>query len=184
MAVPAEADTTAAIPATVTVPADANIFGASHAVPPAPGGEYAPGDGGGAGEMPIALSLQGAPSGSALIFPTVTGTVSCQDTAQAGADGGGCGWNNNINVSSYGGISGLVATRGATLVGVFTGATEASDPAPAVLSFIDNADFEVASYSALESDFFHRRRAYRNGQRFPPALHSAEWRNEPLAWIY
>src|ERR1700720_4383357 len=54
---------------TLTVPADANIFGAGHSAPPAPGGA-------GAGELPTEFGLGfTAGSGIVLTFSSVTGSV-------------------------------------------------------------------------------------------------------------
>src|SRR5256886_17045714 len=54
---------------TLTTPADANIFGAGHTTPPAPGG-------GGVGELPPEFDFGfTAGTGLVLIFTSVTGSV-------------------------------------------------------------------------------------------------------------
>lgn len=85
--------------ATLTVDAQANIFGAGHSAPPAPGA-------GGAGILPPAFSF-GVVSGGGIIFTSVTGMVSCCIGVAGtftGPDGGTpvAPFSSNTNISSYG----------------------------------------------------------------------------------
>jgi len=115
---------------TLTIPGDANIFGAGHTTPPAPGG-------GGAGELPPEFDFGfTAGAGLVLVFSSVTGNV----TVDSGSgnhlnDPDGVGSASGIDVNSFGGISGVVAPTAGFLAGVFLGSTEPSDPAPLRLDF-------------------------------------------------
>src|SRR5947209_4305681 len=99
--------------ATLTIPADANIFGAGHAVPPAPGG-------GGAGELPPEFDLGfTAGSGLVLIFTSVTGSVIVDSgSGNHVNDPDGVGSASGINVNSFDGISGTIANTAGFLAGV------------------------------------------------------------------
>ena len=114
----------------LTIPADANIFGAGHAVPPAPGG-------GGAGELPPEFDLGfTAGSGLVLIFTSVTGSVIVDSgSGNHVNDPDGVGSASGINVNSFDGISGTIANTAGFLAGVFLGASEPTDPAPLRLDF-------------------------------------------------
>jgi hypothetical protein len=116
--------------ATLTVPADANIFGAGHAAPPAPGG-------GGAGELPSEFDFGfTAGSGLAVVFTNVTGSVSVDNgSGNHVNDADGVGSASGININSFGGISGVVANTAGFLAGVFLGPSEPTDPAPLRLDF-------------------------------------------------
>jgi len=115
---------------TLIVPGDANIFGAGHSSPPAPGG-------GGAGELPTEFDLGfTAGSGVVLVFSSVTGSVILNDgTGNNANDPDGIGSASNIGVNSFGGISGVVAPNAGFLAGVFLGPSEPTDPAPLRLDF-------------------------------------------------
>jgi hypothetical protein len=115
---------------TLTVPGDANIFGAGHSLPPAPGG-------GGAGELPTEFDLGfTAGSGVVLVFSSVTGSVTLNEgTGNNANDPDGIGSASNIGVNSFGGISGVVAPNAGFLAGVFLGPSEPTDPAPLRLDF-------------------------------------------------
>jgi len=115
---------------TLTIPADANIFGAGHATPPAPGG-------GGAGELPPEFDFGfTAGTGLVLIFTSVTGSVIFDSgSGNHVNDPDGVGSASGIDVNSFDGVSGTVANTAGFLAGVFLGATEPSDPAPLRLDF-------------------------------------------------
>lgn len=116
-----------AVPQPITVPSQANIFGAGHASPPAPGG-------GGAGTLPPVVAL---PAGQArtVRFPSLTGSAfaACSGAVTNGPDGS-CN-SSGTNIESVGGIAGLVAAANMMLVGVFLGPGEPADPAPPRLDF-------------------------------------------------
>jgi hypothetical protein len=116
--------------ATLTIPGDANIFGAGHASPPAPGG-------GGAGELPVEFDLGfSAGSGVVLTFSSVTGSVTLNNGSGNNAnDPDGIGSASNIGVDSFDGISGVVSPNAGFLAGIFLGSSEPADPAPLRLDF-------------------------------------------------
>jgi hypothetical protein len=116
--------------ATLTIPADANIFGAGHSSPPAPGG-------GGAGELPPEFDFGfTAGTGLVLIFTSVTGSVTVDNgSGNHFNDPDGVGSASGIDVNSFGGISGIVANTAGFLAGVFLGPSEPSDPATLRLDF-------------------------------------------------
>jgi len=130
----------------ITVQGTANIFGANHAPPndtPAPGGL--------GGGTPAPFMLLGSSSGQVIVFDSVTGAVDF---------GGGMGLNGPdgfaslaYTVTSWNGISGFSANRGAPLVGVFTSATEPIDPAPPTLDFVNNTSF-VSLAPSLNQVFY------------------------------
>lgn len=117
----------AAFPAgavSVVVPGTANIFGAGHtgsAATPAPAGQ-------GGGTAPPWIAVTG---GASLSFSAITGSVAygCTNCTTPGPDGQVLG--SVSNVQSWNGISGIYADRRGPLVGVFVGAAEPADPAPA-----------------------------------------------------
>lgn len=119
----------AALATTLTVPGDANIFGAGHATPPGPVG--------GNGELPSEFDF-GFTAGSdlVLIFSSVTGNV-IMDSGSGNHlnDPDGVGSGSGVNVNSFGGISGTVATTAGFLAGVFLGPSEPTDPSPLRLDF-------------------------------------------------
>jgi hypothetical protein len=105
-----------AIPATVTVSGQANIYGAGLTAPPAPGG-------GGGGVLPTLVSLASLGNPRQLDFPSVSGTVSGWAAAGGynGPDGGPF-WGGFTNVPAWGGISGIRDNHATMfLVGVFLG---------------------------------------------------------------
>ncbi len=130
---------------TLTVSGMANIFGAGHAVPPDP-------DGGGGGLLPPFVTFAPGP-GRVLTFSSVTGMVSCcgSDPAAFNGPDGGSMASGTTDITSFGGISGILHGRGDLttapptlpfvagktmfLVGVFLDATEPMDPAPPRLEF-------------------------------------------------
>ncbi|MEO5989480.1 MAG: hypothetical protein ABIU54_13295 [Candidatus Eisenbacteria bacterium] len=142
----------AASAADLTVPGQANIFGAGHAVPPAPGGELG-------GVLPPSYSFA-AGAGQVLTFSSVTGTVTCCSsdliTYGTGPDGGP--WaTGTTDITSYGGVSGIVhGSRTMFLVGVFLTEAEPTDPAPARLDFSAGAygDGFSAIAPAIGQTFF------------------------------
>ena len=119
--------TLAALPAgaeVINIPGSSNIFGAGHAVAPAPGG-------GGGGGLPPGVAI---PPGTArrLTLSSVTGLTH--------NEGGIPAWNPDgftfaVNLSSTGGVSGLAADKAMTLVGVFLTDSEPVNPAPSSLDF-------------------------------------------------
>jgi hypothetical protein len=115
---------------TLTVPADANIFGSGHSAPPAPGG-------GGAGELPTEFGLGfTAGSGIVLTFSSVTGSLTVDNgSGNHVNDPDGVGSASGIDVNSFDGVSGVVAGTAGFLAGVFLGPSEPSDPAPLRLDF-------------------------------------------------
>jgi hypothetical protein len=110
--------------ATLSVSADANIFGAGHTSPPHPGG-------GGAGTLPPSYSLPPGP-GKVLRFTSLTGR--CTLTTGLGLHGPE-GYPLPTDINSTGGISGLRHDREGFLVGVFLGPDEPESPAPPKLDF-------------------------------------------------
>jgi hypothetical protein len=122
--------------AQVNVSGLCNIFGAGHAVPPAPGG-------GGAGTFPTLVPI---PDGTnrTVEFSSVTGTVSyCGGCPPNGPDG--TAWSDVLPGPVWDGLAGTAyATRIRYLVAVFLDDTEPSDPAPDRLEFVDGSFAELA----------------------------------------
>ncbi len=115
---------------TVVVSGQANIFGAGHALPPAPGG-------GGAGVLPPSLIFAAAPA-QQLVFANVTGTMSCCGSLADIANGpdGGSNASGTTDILSWNGIAGIVdGSHTMFLVAVFLDDNEPADPAPARLDF-------------------------------------------------
>ncbi|CAG0932749.1 hypothetical protein TFLX_02734 [Thermoflexales bacterium] len=116
---------------TLVVPGTANIWGAGHAVPPAPGG-------GGAGTLPPYINL---PSGTGRVatFSSVTGIVNFgngEPSADSAPDGTDDVLPGAVNINSVGGISGIIFNgRGQFLTGVTLDLTEPVDPPPATGDF-------------------------------------------------
>lgn len=129
--------------ATLVVPAKANIFGAGHLVPPAPGGGSAAGPG---GILPPVHTFA-ALDGQVLTFSGVAGAVSCCNAFTNGPDGGPYA-SGTTDITSHGGISGIVNDQHTMfLVGVFLDDAEPADPAPPRLDFSAGALGE--SFAAL-----------------------------------
>ena len=116
------------------VSAQANIFGAGSDFAPGPGG-------GGGGVLPPSVQL---PEGtSEVTFPTVTGKVTARmgSLPYRGPGGDGSG---ETNITSYGGISGIVDGRhGMFLVGVFLSDEPPSTAAPTRLDFTKREGFRT-----------------------------------------
>jgi hypothetical protein len=109
------------------VPAQANLFGAGREQPPAPGE-------GGAGVSPPGWELPAGPR-RVVTFPHTTGRVTPIEggAGENGAEGDRIG---GTDVSSFGGISGIVHERnGMFLAGVFLTDDTPSRPAPPRLDF-------------------------------------------------
>jgi hypothetical protein len=132
---PSTTGTTASCAGGLTmVSAQANIFGAGSDFAPGPGG-------GGGGVMPPSVEL---PEGASVVtFPTVTGKV----TARMGSlpyHGPGGDRKGETNITSYGGISGIVDGRhGMFPVGVFLTDDPPSANAPDRLDFTKNERFHT-----------------------------------------
>jgi hypothetical protein len=125
-----------AVMAQISVPGTANIWGAGHAVPPAPAG-------GGAGILPSLVTI---PAGinRTVVFSSVTGQVRYSGgLAPNGADG--------VSTTAFppspvwGGLAGTdMATCVRYLTGVFIDDTEPFDPAPARMVFLDGVFQELS----------------------------------------
>jgi hypothetical protein len=116
---------------TVSVPGSANIFGAGHAIPPAPGG-------GGGGVLPTLVTLPPG-TGRTITFTGVTGTIDfgpcCPENGPDGVPVADA-----IPAPIWDGLAGTdFPVRSRFLVGVFVDATEPADPAPGRLTFVDGA---------------------------------------------
>jgi hypothetical protein len=130
---------------TVIVLGSANIFGAGHSGPAA---TPDPASGGGGSEPPF-ITLNGA---SVVSFSSITGFV---DLGCPGGCGGGPDGEllaQAFDLTSFNGISGMFSDRRQPLYGVFVGAVEPADPAPARLHFEGNTSF--ASLSPLLNQTF------------------------------
>jgi hypothetical protein len=116
------------------VSARANIFGAGSDFAPAPGGESG-------GVVPPGVQL---PEGSSVVtIPTVTGKVSPM-SALVGYSGAGGDGKGATDITSYGGISGIVDRRnGMFLVGVFLTDEPPSTSAPKRLDFTNRERFRT-----------------------------------------
>lgn len=128
--VPASAGWALAEQHQVTVAGQANIFGAGHAVAPGPYG-------GGGGLVPPVVALP--PDANLVVRMTsVAGTVCCvaNSICNSNPDGVPQGAFGRTDITSYGGISGIVHGQSTMfLVGVFLSDQEPADPAPARLTF-------------------------------------------------
>jgi hypothetical protein len=130
--------------AQVAVPGTANIYGAGHATPPAPGG-------GGGGSLPVLVSLPPGPD-RVVQFPSVSGSVDFGPCcAPNGPDG--IATSGTVDWPLWDGIAGTsFSTRARYLVGIFLDDSEPADPAPARLVFSDPGFAELAP--ALRQVFF------------------------------
>jgi hypothetical protein len=116
------------------VSGQANIFGAGSDFAPAPGG-------GGGGAMPPSVQLPGGVS--VVTFPTVKGKVTARmgSLPYKGPGGDGKG---ETDITSYGGISGIVDRRhGQFLVGVFLTDDPPANFAPRRLDFTKHERFRT-----------------------------------------
>ena len=110
---------------TVVVHAIDNIYGAGHGTPPGPGG-------GSSGNLPPGIILPVAP-GRVLTFSSVTGTATLTTSFGLFSPDGNPSF--AMNLSSYGGISGIKSDASSCLVGVFLASGEPVDPAPTIPDF-------------------------------------------------
>jgi hypothetical protein len=115
-----------AVATTLTVSAQANIFGAGRSTPPSPAGR-------GPGKSPVLFTL---PSGATKVqFAAGSGRVTCctglSPRPYSGPEGGNQ-LPGGTNISAYGGLSGVAnPDKQMFLVGVFLGAKPPSGAAPA-----------------------------------------------------
>ncbi len=128
---------------TLVVPGTANIWGAGHTVPPAPGG-------GGGGTLPPYIVLPSG-TGRVVTFSSVTGIVNFghgEPSADSTPDGTEDVLPGAMNINSVGGISGIIFNgRGQFLTGVVLDDTEPVDPPPATRDFTGAdgwSDFNIA----------------------------------------
>ena len=110
---------------TLSVDAVDNIYGAGHSTPPNPGT-------GSAGELPPGVTFAAEP-GQVLTFSSVTGMSTLTTAFGEFPPDGNPSY--PMDMSSFGGISGIVSDASSYLVGVFLGSTEPTDPAPSILNF-------------------------------------------------
>ena len=132
---PAASTEEASCPAGLTmVSAQANVFGAGSDFAPGPGG-------GGGGVLPPSVEL---PAGSTVVtFPTVTGKVTAR-MGSLGYKGPGGDGKGETDITSYGGISGIVDRRhGMFLVGVFLTDDPPPNSAPSRLDFTKHEQFRT-----------------------------------------
>ncbi|QBB70149.1 hypothetical protein ELE36_07095 [Pseudolysobacter antarcticus] len=134
-----------AVPRTVTVSDTSNIIGAGHSVAPSPGG-------GGGGTLPPVFTFA-ANSGFVFRPSSVVGTTSLTP-GYDGVNGEGSGAF-STNISSYGGISGIIDTnRSGFLVGVFLDDSEpVAGTEPARLSFASPENFTTLAPLLLQTFF-------------------------------
>jgi hypothetical protein len=112
---------------TLTISAQANIFGAGH-LPPMD----TPNPSGGSGGVPPVVFAFPPNQFRALTFTNVTGSVKLGNPcAPNGPDGGNFGY----RITSYNGIAGIEAPVLGYLTGVFLDSNEPTDPPPAALNF-------------------------------------------------
>ncbi len=115
---------------TVSVTATSNLYGAGHAVPPAP-------EGNGAGVLPVLVTLSGA-TPAYVTFSNASGVVHYNSSLTDGPDGAAAGL---TYMPTYGGLSGYRLAGIRVLSGVFLDDTEPTDPAPDTL-FADSLTFK------------------------------------------
>ncbi len=132
---PAGSTEAASCPTGLTmVSAQANIFGA--------GSDFAPGPGGGGGGV-VPPSVQLPQGASVVAFPTVTGKVTAR-MGSIGYHGPGGDGEGETDITSYGGISGIVDRRhGMFLVGVFLTDDPPSNLPPRRLDFTKHERFRT-----------------------------------------
>jgi len=132
-----------------------NIYGAGHAVPPAPGG-------GGGGALPAEIKLPVIGVAQQIRVVGVIGTVAGWPGAPAvTADGFQADPTHQTKIQSWQGISGAVnEQRSMYLVGVFLPAANPTDPAPAS-GVHTQSEFTTAFQPSLGQVF-----AIGNGQTF------------------
>jgi hypothetical protein len=137
-----------------TVSAQANIFGAGSDFAPGPGG-------GGGGVMPPSVQL--SENSSVVTFPTATGKVTPR-MGEMGYNGPGGDGKGETNITSYGGISGIVDRRhGMFLVGVFLTDDPPANVAPRRLDFTKHERFRTLAPRVGQTFFIGdgRERAFR-----------------------
>ena len=129
---------------TVSVPGDANIYGAGFGTPPSPNGF-------GGGSLPVLYSLSGG--ATTITISNVSGSVSFNNSFFNGADGG-TGFGALTQESAYNSLSGITYTgRTDFLVGVFLDASTPTGTEPATLSY-DNTSAGASSFSPLLRQVF------------------------------
>lgn len=117
------------------VDARANIFAAGRSTVEDSGGGVLP---------PVIRFSAGA--GKVVTFPSVAGTTSCDGFVTNGPDGANTCAGGSTNISSLGGIAGIVdSSRSMFLVGVFLDDSVPRDPAPERLDFSSNHSFQTLS---------------------------------------
>ncbi|MHC4609696.1 MAG: hypothetical protein ACYS7M_05055 [Planctomycetota bacterium] len=125
----------------VVVPADANLWGAGHAVPPDPGGN-------GGGTLPIEVAL---PDGAAVVrFTSVTGTINFGGGPVNGPEGVDSPCD---GIASWDGIAGPLIERARFLAGVFLDDSEPEDPPPAALDQLAGISFTSVSPEIAQGFF-------------------------------
>ena len=118
----------------VSIPAQANLFGAGLESPPAPGG-------GGPGALPALVKLPG--DEIVVTFPCVKGQTNCCSNPPTTGPEGSEGEGYRTNVESAGGIAGLVLEgRSMFLAGVFIGDDAPVAPPPERLDLTGVTDFD------------------------------------------
>lgn len=120
----------------INVDGKANIYGAGHSSPPAPGGR-------GGGILPPSYTLPQSNAPQVLTFESVSGNVSC--CGPTATTTGPKGYVYPTNLSSYGGISGIRSSRAQFLAGVFLSNAEPSDPAPSIIDFSGDENYLTLS---------------------------------------
>jgi len=139
---------------TVSVPGNANIYGAGFTTVPNPTGSDGHADGGGV--LPTSYAL---PGGTTIVtFTNVTGTTRFDYVNYSGVNipaDGGTAFGGQTAVSSYNSLPGITHTqRTGFLVGVFLDASEPSGTAPETLSY-DTTAAGASSFSpSLKQVFF------------------------------
>ena len=153
-----------------TVSGMANIWGAGLATAPDPGGS-------GGGVVPFDVPT---PAGTATVtFSQVAGTVSYETNDSNGPDGGTYP---RMNISSYGGISGLKdAKRYFYMVGVFLNEGQPTSP-PSTLDFKKDHSFKSLT-PQLGQVFFVGDGLRGRGKGRDPGLPRSQGRHRPLPRI-
>lgn len=104
-----------------------NIYGAGHSVAPSPSGE-------GGGTLPPSVSITPG-AGQFVTFTNITGSITYFGDLNAPSYADGNPFNVVRDVSSYGGISGIITPTRMPIIGVFLTASEPLNPAPSRLDF-------------------------------------------------